>query len=67
MFGIEWVYVDVAGGSMVEPGAPLMKDANELERKNRFGRMLTVGIGKVRLKTNASYINRDQFFSSRYS
>ncbi len=29
MFGIEWVYVDVAGGSMVQPGSPLLEDANE--------------------------------------
>lgn len=29
MFGIEWVYVDVAGGSMVKPGNPFLKDANE--------------------------------------
>jgi len=29
MFGIDWVYVDVAGGSMVKPGNPLLKDANE--------------------------------------
>ena len=29
MFGIEWEYVDVAGGSMVKPGAPLLEDANE--------------------------------------
>ena len=29
MFGIEWVYVDVAGGCMVKPGDPLMTDAND--------------------------------------
>jgi hypothetical protein len=29
MFGIEWVYVDVAGGSMVKPGKPFLSDANE--------------------------------------
>ena len=29
MFGIEWVYVPVAGGSMVKPGSPLLNDANE--------------------------------------
>ena len=29
MFGIEWVYVPVAGGSMVKPGNPLLEDANE--------------------------------------
>ena len=33
MFGIEWVYVPVAGGSMVKPGNPLLKDANEWKEK----------------------------------
>src|SRR5690554_6546283 len=28
MFGIEWVYVPVAGGSMVKPGKPYLRDAN---------------------------------------
>lgn len=29
MFGIEWVYVPVAGGSMVEPGNPILEDMND--------------------------------------
>ena len=29
MFGIEWIYVPVAGGSMVKPGAPVLTDAND--------------------------------------
>ena len=29
MFGIEWEYVPVAGGSMVRPGTPLLEDAND--------------------------------------
>lgn len=33
MFGIEWVYVPVAGGSMVKPGKPFLNDANEWEEK----------------------------------
>lgn len=28
MFGTQWVYVPVAGGSMVKPGAPRLDDAN---------------------------------------
>lgn len=31
MFGIEWEYVPVAGGSMVRPGSPTVEDANDLE------------------------------------
>ncbi|MFC1494866.1 uroporphyrinogen decarboxylase family protein [Thermodesulfobacteriota bacterium] len=33
MFGIEWQYVDTAQGSMVKPGKPFLKDANEWEEK----------------------------------
>lgn len=29
MFGIEWEYIPLAGGSMVRPGKPFMEDANE--------------------------------------
>lgn len=29
MFGIDWEYVPVAGGSMVRPGQPLMEDVND--------------------------------------
>jgi hypothetical protein len=31
MFGVEWEYVEVATGSMVKPGSPILKDANEWE------------------------------------
>lgn len=33
MFGIEWEYVPVVGGSMVRPGKPFMEDANEWYKK----------------------------------
>mgnify|MGYP004448829317 FL=1 len=36
MFGIEWVFVPVAGGSMVKPGAPLMADANDWKDLIKF-------------------------------
>ncbi len=36
MFGIEWEYVEVATGSMVKPGSPLLSDANEWEEKIVF-------------------------------
>lgn len=36
MFGVEWVYIDVAGGSMVKPGTPLFRDANEWREKVVF-------------------------------
>jgi hypothetical protein len=36
MFGVEWVFVPAAGGSMVKPGKPLLADANEWKAKVRF-------------------------------
>ena len=34
--GIEWVYVPVAGGSMVVPGKPALEDANDWEKVVQF-------------------------------
>ena len=36
MFGVEWVYIDVAGGSMVKPGKPLLEHASEWREKVVF-------------------------------
>ena len=36
MFGVEWEYVPLVGGSMVRPGNPLMTDANDWEKVIRF-------------------------------
>lgn len=36
MFGLEWVYVDVAGGSTVKPGNPVLLDANDWKEVIRF-------------------------------
>ncbi|SFB03513.1 Uroporphyrinogen decarboxylase (URO-D) [Acetitomaculum ruminis DSM 5522] len=33
MFGVEWEYVPVVGGSMVRPGKPLFTDVNEWKEK----------------------------------
>jgi hypothetical protein len=33
MFGIEWVFVPTAGGSMVRPGKPFLNNANEWKEK----------------------------------
>lgn len=29
LFGVEWEYIPVAGGSMVKPGKPMLEDAND--------------------------------------
>jgi hypothetical protein len=36
MFGVEWVFVPVTGGSMVKPGKPLLKNANEWKGTVQF-------------------------------
>ena len=36
IFGIEWVYVPVAGGSMVKPGNPTLEDANDWKEVIKF-------------------------------
>lgn len=36
MFGVEWVYVPIAGGSMVQPGNPKVPDINEWEKYITF-------------------------------
>lgn len=36
MFGVEWVYVDVAGGSMVKPGNPFLNEISEWHDKIVF-------------------------------
>ena len=36
VFGLRWRYVESAGGSIVEPGAPLMEDANDWRKLIRI-------------------------------
>ena len=36
MFGVEWVFVDQVGGSMVKPGSPLLEDVNDWREKVIF-------------------------------
>lgn len=36
IFGVEWVFVSSAGGSMVKPGNPLLASANEWKSKVKF-------------------------------
>jgi len=62
MFGIEWEYIPVAGGSMVRPGKPLLADANEWEEK-----IVWPDIGswdwEGSSKRNAAFLNNDRYNS----
>ena len=60
MFGIEWEFVEVATGSMVKPGSPLLSDANEWEEKVVFPDVDGwdwEGSGK----SNEEFIDHDRF------
>jgi hypothetical protein len=36
LFGVEWVFVPMVGGSMVKPGLPILEDANDWEKIIKF-------------------------------
>jgi hypothetical protein len=36
IFGVEWIFVPAAGGSMVKPGDPILKDANDWPKAIHF-------------------------------
>ncbi len=36
LFGVEWVFVEKVGGSMVKPGNPLLQDANDWPKVIKF-------------------------------
>ncbi|NLT39007.1 MAG: methyltransferase [Clostridiales bacterium] len=60
MFGIEWVYVPTAGGSMVKPGNPLISDAEELEEKVVWPD-LDSWDWEASSKANEAYLGGDRF------
>lgn len=60
MFGIEWEYVEIATGSMVKPGSPLLNDANEWEDKVVFPDIDSWD-WKGSAESNREYLNRGLF------
>jgi hypothetical protein len=61
MFGIEWVYVPEAGGSMVRPGAPFLSDANEWKTKLQWPDIDSWDwAGSARV--NEAFLNDGRFF-----
>ena len=60
IFGIEWKYIPVAGGSMVEPGTPLLSDVNDWERLISFPDVNTWD-WEGAAKSNAKLIGEDRF------
>ena len=63
MFGIEWEYVPMAGGSMVRPGKPFMEDASEWYDKLVFPDIEKWDWEGCAKENNGTYVN-DQKFTS---
>jgi len=61
MFGIEWVYVPVAGGSIVKPGDPLLGDANEWRERLSWPDPDAWGWEESARINNAAYLDTDSF------
>ncbi len=60
MFGIEWEYIDVAGGSMVKPGNPLMSDASEWHEKVKFPDIETWDWEGCAARNEGTYLHTDR-------
>ena len=60
IFGIEWEYIPVAGGSMVRPGKPLLTDANEWEEKVVWPDIDSWD-WEASSKKNAAFLNNDRY------
>ena len=60
MFGIEWEYIAMAGGSMVRPGKPFISDANEWVDKVVWPD-LDAWDWEGEAKKNAGYLSKDTF------
>jgi len=61
-FGIEWVYVPVAAGSMVKPGNPMLDDANNWKKVMKFPDIETWD-WEASKAANADFLNTDRFIS----
>lgn len=61
-FGVEWVYVEVAGGALVKPGNPILSSANEWPEKIKFPDVDSWDWEGC-AKANASYIDPERFLS----
>lgn len=59
-FGIDWVYVPVAGGATVKPGAPLIEDMNDWEEKIVWPDLDALDWEDM-ARRNADYLNTPQF------
>lgn len=61
MFGIEWVYVPVAMGSMVKPGNPTLLDANEWREVIQFPDLDAWDWAGSAAENNGTYLTAEKF------
>ena len=61
MFGIEWEYVPVAGGSMVRPGRAFMDDANEWHDIIQWPDVESWGWEKSAKENNGTHLTHEYF------
>jgi hypothetical protein len=64
MFGIDWEYVEVAGGSMVKPGTPLLKDANDWREVIKFPNVDAWDWASSAQENNGTYLTKDNFYQT---
>jgi len=60
MFGVEWVYVEQVGGSMVKPGAPTLEDVYDWEDVLTFPD-INAWDWEGSAKANAEFFNTDKY------
>lgn len=62
-FGVEWVYVPIAKGSMIKPGNPILNDVNDWKRVINFPDIETWDWEGSKA-SNANYVNTDKFITA---
>lgn len=66
MFGVEWIYMPEAHGSMVRPGAPLLEDANDWEDIIKFPDITTWGWEEAAEANNGKYFKPGLCYTPRF-
>ena len=61
-FGVEWVYVRMANGSMVKPGNPILEDVNDWKEKITFPDVDSWD-WEASKAANAEHVNTDRWIS----
>lgn len=61
MFGIEWEFIEVAGGSMVRPGEPFMEDAAEWYDKLVWPDIDSWGWEESAKANNGTYLTEENY------